>query len=113
MPATKVQLSGGSFDAITGNALSNGYLTMELSQDATVNTSTAIGSKFSVTIQLDVLGNVVASPPQYVWPNDVLTPINTVYIVSAYQQTGQLVWGPSAVSVLSTPSPFNISAWIP
>lgn len=111
--AIPVQLIGGSFQDITGNLLDSGYLIMELSSDVIVNTFTAVGSQFSVKILLDSSGNVSTSSVQSVWPNDALTPDNTAYIVSVYEATGQLVWGPFAVRVLSSPSPFNIGVWIP
>jgi hypothetical protein len=55
----------------------------------------------------------VTSPAQYLWPNDVITPANTFYTVSAYTSAGQLVWGPNSQQVLSSPSPYNIGPWVP
>ncbi len=111
--STKVQLTGGNYQDAAGNVLANGYLIMELSQDGQVNTSTELAAGRKIKIFLDSSGNVVTSPPQYVWPNDVITPPNTFYIVSAYTFAGQLVWGPNAVQVFSTPSPFPIGTWPP
>lgn len=107
------QLSGGAFQTPVGNLLANGYLIMQLSQDARVNGTTQVVSGYKVKINLDGSGNVVASPSQSVWPNDALTPAGTFYIVTGYSSNGLLVWGPNSQQVLSSPSPFNIGAWIP
>lgn len=111
--ATKNQLSGGGFQDATGAPLANGYLQMELSQDAQVNGNTQVFAGYTITINLDANGNVVSSPAQSVWPNDVLSPAGTFYNVSAYSAAGQLVWGPNAQQVLTSPSPYNIGAWVP
>ena len=37
MPATKTELTGGSFQDSEGNPLDGGYLTLRLSQDCTVS----------------------------------------------------------------------------
>lgn len=113
--STKVQLSGGAFQDVQGNALANGYLLMVLSQDAVVTdtVSKQVAAGYTARINLDSSGNVSASPAQYVWPNDVLTPANTFYKVSGYTANGELVWGPNSQQVLSSPSPFNIGAWKP
>lgn len=111
--ATKNQLAGGAFQDCLGNVLANGYLVMELSQDAQVNGSTQVVSGYKVQIQLDGSGNVKTSPAQSVWPNNVLSPASTFYIVSAFTQNGQLVWGPNPQQVLGSPSPYDIGAWVP
>jgi hypothetical protein len=113
MATTKVQLSGGAFQDVAGNPLANGFLLMRLSQDGQVNTSTEVCAGWVFKVLLDASGNVSSSPPQSVWPNDVISPSGTFYNVSAYSAEGQLVWGPNAQQVLSTPSPYNIGAWIP
>lgn len=111
--ATKVQLTGGAFQDPEGNPLANGYLIMELSQDSIANSTDQICAGFKIKITLDSSGNVVTSPAQYVWPNDVLSPAGTFYMVSGYSAVGELVWGPNAQQVLSTPSPYDIGAWVP
>ena len=111
--STKVQIIGGAFQDPAGNPLANGYLLFELSQDGLVNGSSQIAAGREIKITLDTNGNVVASPAQYLWPNDVIIPINTFYTVSAYTSSGQLVWGPNSQQVLSSPSPFDITAWVP
>lgn len=107
------QLTGGAFQDSLGVVLASGYLLLELSQDAQVNTSTQVVSGYIVRISLDANGNVATSPAQLVWPNDVLSPAGTFYNVSVYNAQGQLVWGPNAQQVLSSPSPFNIGTWVP
>lgn len=111
--STTNQLNGGSFQDSLGNVLVKGYLILELSQDAQVNGNTQLVAGYTVKILLDGNGNVTASPAQYVWPNDVMSPSSTFYIVSAYTANGQLVWGPNSQQVLSSPSPFNVGSWVP
>lgn len=111
--STVNQITGGVFMDSLGNPLSNGYLTFDLRQDCVVNTTTELVSKSTIKIPLDSNGNIVVSPAYSVWPNDVLSPASTYYLVSAYTSTGQLVWGPDNQIVLSSPSPFNIGVWVP
>jgi hypothetical protein len=111
--ATKVELSGGAFQDVSGNVLSLGYLLMSLSQDGQVNGSTQIAAGVEIKIALDANGNVDTTVAQDVWPNDVISPANTFYTVSAYTAEGQLVWGPNSQQVFSAPSPYNVGAWIP
>jgi hypothetical protein len=114
--STKVQITGGAFQTPTGDPLSNGYLLFSLSQDAQVTVSGVteqVGAGEIISVPLDDDGNIVTSPEQLIWPNDVLTPANTFYTVSAYSSIGQLVWGPNAQQVFSTPSPFDVGAWVP
>lgn len=113
MPSTTVQLTGGNFQDTQGNLLVNGYLTFVLSQDAQANSTTNICAGREIKVLLNSSGSVATSPSQSVWPNDVLTPANTFYIVRGYTSAGQLVWGPNSQQVLSTPSPFDVGAWKP
>lgn len=110
--STTNQIVGGSFKDIESNVLSNGYLIFELYQDEVVNTTTLICSLRTIKVNLDSTGNVPASTYS-LWPNDLISPANSFYLVSAYTAQGQLVWGPNPQSVLSTPSPFNLNAWVP
>lgn len=111
--ASEVQLSGGAFQDPSGSPLANGYLLMQLSQDGQVNGNAEIAAGVEIKILLDEDGNVQSDPAQYVWPNDAISPSGTFYTVSAYTAEGQLVWGPNAQQVFSTPSPFDVSAWVP
>lgn len=111
--STVNQISGGSFVDSEGNTLANGYLLFQLVTDETVNTSTQVCAGSTIKVPLDSSGNVVTSPTYSLWPNDVMTPSGSFYLVSAFTSKGQLVWGPNAQSVLSSPSPYNIGAWVP
>jgi hypothetical protein len=114
--STPNQIIGGPFVDNLGNPIANGSLVLKLSQDAQANqglNNVQVGSGLGVTVPLDSNGNIITSPNQLVWPNDVLTPAGTFYNVSAYNQNGQRVWGPNAQTVLSTTSPFDISVWLP
>lgn len=110
--STVNQIIGGTFNDTLGNPLSNGYLLFRLNQDAVANSNTQVCSSTFVKIPLDSNGNVITSTVYSLWTNDVLTPSGTFYKVEAYTSGGQLVWGPNSQSVLSTPSPFNLDAWI-
>lgn len=110
--AAKVQLTGGNFQDALGNPLAGGYLEMVLSQDAATTDQKEVAAGYTVRIELDNTGNVVTSPAQSVWPNDVLLPSGTFYNVSGFNANGALVWGPNAQQVLGT-SPFNVGTWVP
>lgn len=111
--STKVQLSGGAFQDAAGNVLADGYLLMQLSQDGSVNGADQVAAGIVLKIYLDANGNVSSNPAQYVWPNDAISPSGTFYTVSAYTANGQLVWGPNSQVVFSTPSPYDVGAWVP
>lgn len=102
---------GGNFQDILGTPIANGYLLFELSDSASVNTTTKIAAGFTVKINLDGSGNVAANSS--IWANDVLSPSGTFYHVSAYSSTGQLVWGPNAQQVLTDPFGFDLGTWTP
>ena len=106
-------LTGGGFQDCLGNPLSYGTLVLQLSQDAIVNSNMYICASDTITINLDEDGNVSNTPIQIVWQNDAMTPNTTFYYVTAYSFTGELVYGPNNFQVLSTPSPYPLSAWIP
>ena len=114
MAATKTVLTGGGFQDGEGNPLSLGYLKMKLNQDASVSGVGNICSGIEITIQLDVNGNVVASPAQSVWANTggILSPLNTYYKVTGYTQEGQRAWGANNQQVAAGAT-FNLSSWVP
>lgn len=107
------QIIGGGFQDSEGNLLANGYLQLQLNQDETVNTSTLICSGLVITVPLDVNGNIVTSPAYSFWPNDLISPSGSFYTVTAFTQSGERVWGPNSQQILSSPSPFDVGAWVP
>jgi hypothetical protein len=111
MSTSKVVLTGGNFQDTLGNALTDGFLIYVLSGDGQVNGNTELCAGKTVRILLDGTGNVMASPPQSIWPNDAITP-NTYYQMCAYSSTGQLVWGPNYGQIIS-PSPFPVGGIVP
>lgn len=111
--STVNSLTGGAFQDSDGNVLADGYLVFKLNQDGVVNTSTEVCSGEEITIPLDGSGNIVTSPTYSLWPNDAMTPSGSFYYVSAYAASGQRVWGPNPQTVLSSPSPYNVGAWVP
>jgi hypothetical protein len=113
--STPNQITGGAFNDVLGNPLANGYLILELNQDATVtaSTTTQVCAGSTIKVPLNSNGNVVTSPAYSFWTNDDLTPTTTGYLVTAYTASGQRVWGPSLQYILASPSPFDIGAWVP
>ena len=107
------QIIGGSFQDAQGNLAANGTIVFELSQDCIVNTSTMVCSGRTITFPLNSSGSIPSSPTYSVWNNDQLSPSTSFYLVRVYSAQGQLIWGPNAVQVLSTTSPFDIGAWVP
>lgn len=108
--ADKVVLTGGGFQDAEGNVLANGYLTMKLNQDEQSPSEGQIGAGITLTIPLDENGDIADSPE--VWPNDVLIPTNSYYIVFAFTEEGQQAWGPFYGTV-DSPSPFDVTTWVP
>ena len=109
----------GSFTDAEGNPLSNGFLLFEINQGAIVTDTETLVCPGKV-IRIALGSNGVISPGQTIWPNNVLTPVNSnnqnqisFYTVTVFTESGQKVWGPYNQTVLSTPSPFNTNAWIP
>lgn len=78
-----------------GSPVANGYVTIRLSQDGSVN-DTQIASTFT-QIALDSTGTIVGSP--VFWTNASISPSGTYYILSVYAASGQRVSGPSVVTV--------------
>jgi hypothetical protein len=119
MSATKTQLLGGHFQDLSGNVLANGYLRMFLSSDELVTGVGFICSGIYVQIQLDSNGSVASStstPPatnQFVWSNDVMTPVNSYYRVFGYTANGQLAFGPDNQQVVFGAGTFDVGTWVP
>jgi hypothetical protein len=86
---------GGPWLDASGNPLANGTLSIRMTNDA-VAASLQICAGRTVIVTLDGDGN---------FPDDVtlvstgtMSPSSTTYIVTAYSQKGQLVWGPSQMT---------------
>lgn len=109
--SSKTILSGGNFQDPEGNELANGYMIMVLSQDAQANQNTQIAGGRNIRIQLDGAGNVITSPAQAVWGNDVLTPVGTYYTVFVYTEEGQLVW--DEIVLVTSGANFDTGTWVP
>jgi hypothetical protein len=117
MPTTNT-LTGNFLDP-EGNKIANGFILFELNQDAGVlDTEIIVCPGKVIKILLNSEGVII--PGQSLWPNDVLVPVDSnnqnnvsFYTVTVFTESGQRVWGPSVQSVLSTPSPFNTTVWIP
>jgi len=106
---TQVQLTGGNFQDSEGNLLENGYLEMELSQDASITGVGNICSGIKIRIQLDANGDAVSG--SQAWGNDVMNPPDTFYKVTGYTEEGQPAWGPNNQQIVG--STFDLGAWVP
>ena len=85
----KRQISGGNFQDSLGNPLNGGSVTFRLSTDA-VAVGTQVAAAILTTAVLDASGNI--SGTVSIWPNDQLTPVDTVYRIVAYTAHGPAVW---------------------
>ncbi len=109
--ASQVQLLNGHFQDSEGNLLSGGYLTLVLNNDESVDDSQICAGR-EITIALDAFGDAVASPGQFIWGNDVMSPVNSYYRVTGYTANGQIAWGPNNQQVVGTGT-FDLGSWIP
>jgi hypothetical protein len=113
-----VQITGGGFSDSEGNALALGIVHFTLSSDSTDAATGVllICSGERVSFNLDSSGNVVSG--SFLWPNDLLTSVvtgntDTFYWMSAEDENGQLVYGPNAFQIFSSPSPFVLNVLVP
>ena len=104
------QIINGGFQDALGNPLNLGYLTMHLNTDAVTGTNVQICAGRVVLVPLDSSGNV--SGVVLIWPNDQLTPTDTVYFVQAYSAQGQLAWQGQQL-VTSGGGSFDLNTWVP
>jgi len=91
----KIALTVTNFQNPDGSPVANGYLLFRLNTEGSVS-STQISSQ-TTRISLDSSGNVTGSPT--FWPNASLAPSGTYYVRSVYSSGGQLISGPSKVTV--------------
>lgn len=89
-----------SFTLADGTALSNGYVLVKLNRDAQTS-NTQVCASIVVRLTLDMNGVPIGSPT---FPtNGSLNPRGTIYLLSAYQENGALVFENLPV-VVSSPS---------
>ncbi len=84
-----------NFQTPDGNPVINGYVLIRLNDDGSAS-SEQIQSNFT-KLALDSSGNLVGSP--LFWPNAEINPTGSYYIIQVYEANGQLVSGPSRVTV--------------
>lgn len=107
------QLTGGAFQDPLGNPLANGYLLLQLNQDAQYATSNQlVFGGVAIRIQLDANGNVAST--QSVWANGDLTPAGTFYYINVYNSKGVLQNNPTPLTItIPSGSTYNLGLWIP
>lgn len=87
-----------TFQDASGNPIANGKATFRLNTDAVVTASgQQINAGIVTSFALDNSGTLSGN----IWPNDQLTPTNTVYKASVFTSQGQLVWNED-LSIIST-----------
>jgi len=77
-----------TFQDAAGNPIANGLATFQLNTDAVTSSNQQINAGIVTSFVLDGSGTLTGN----IWPNDQLTPTNTVYKVLVYTNPGQLVW---------------------
>lgn len=109
-----LQLEGGGFQDVESNPLANGFLFLQLSGPATDSTGTIqICNDWVLEVPLDANGNIFGGDlSTFVWANDQMVPNTTFYLAWVESSTGQLSWGPNAVTITGS-SPFNLGNWVP
>ncbi len=108
-----VLLTGGAYQDFGANPLANGYLTMALSHDEQEPSgpSQVVGG-LVLKVPLDGNGNV--SGTVNIWPNDVLSPACSYYVVNAYKSDGTQAWkAPQFYTIASSPNPLNLGNIVP
>jgi hypothetical protein len=99
------QIINGGFQLPNALPLALGYLKMRLNTDATTGVDQIVAGRI-VTVPLDANGNVAGTV--LVWPNDQLTPANTVYVTQAFSASGQLCWS-EELSIPSGAGSYSLS----
>ncbi len=109
----QIQITGGAFQDFEGGRLANGYLTMALSHDEQEPSGPSqVAGAIVRTIPLDEEGNI--SGTVAIWPNDVLSPASSYYIVNAYKADGVRAWhAPQYYTIASSPNPLNLGNVVP
>lgn len=107
------KIVGGAFTDSAANPIANGFLIFQLSQDERSPTPGQVGAGLTIRANLDGTGNVPSTPATYLFANDSLSPANSFYTVWAYTANGVLVWGPQRQQILTNPSPYDVTAWVP
>lgn len=105
----QTQITGGAFQDTLGNPLALGYLTWQLNKDGST-TSLQVSAGRLVQVSLDGDGNILGTV--LIWPNDQLSPSDTVYIVKAYSTRGQLVWQ-STLTIPTSVDPYPLEGALP
>jgi hypothetical protein len=104
------QIINGGFQAADGSALALGTLKFRLNTDAVTSGNEQIVAGRIVSVPLDSSGNVSGTVD--IWPNDQLTPTDTVYIVTAISARGEISWRSEQV-IPSGVGSFDLNTWIP
>jgi hypothetical protein len=86
------QIIGGKFQDCSGSPLAAGYITFRLNTDASTAVSSGIQISAGILTKATLDSNGSISGTIYLWPNDQLFPTNTVYIIRAYTNSGELGW---------------------
>lgn len=108
-PPTARQITGGNFQDPSGSPLNAGYVTFQLTTDGLIS-GNQISAGVIVKATLDSNGSI--SGLFYLWPNNLMSPSTTKYIVKAFSNSGELSFESENV-VPSGAGSFDIGTWIP
>jgi hypothetical protein len=89
MTPTRSPLPITTFYTTDGAPLANGYLLLQINTDVQTPDPGQLGAQSVTRIQLDEDGTITGSPT--FWGNQNLLPANSVYLLSAYTESGQQV----------------------
>ena len=104
-------ITGGAFEDAQGNVIAYGTLVLRLTVDVALNAAQGfVCAGVLNTIPLDASGNVVST---LIWPTDQMLPNTATYVAWVLNANNAIAWGPHQVQILSSPSPYNLSAWTP
>jgi hypothetical protein len=105
--ASQANLIGGNFQDGAGNTLSNGWITLTLSQDSNISANDIqVVAGRPVTFRLDASGNLLSV--QNIWTTDVLAPSGSYYSVVAFNNAGLQVWAYPQTWTLTYSATINV-----
>lgn len=91
----RVALTVTNFQNADGSPVANGYIRIRLSQPGSSG-GQQIQTNFT-QISLDSNGNITGAPT--FWPNASILPAGSYYILEVFNFHGQLISGPSKITV--------------
>jgi len=108
----QVVIHGGAFQDAAGNPIANGYLRMWLSHDSQESTGPGeVAGALAVRVPLDGSGNILGTVS--IWPNAVLNPSGSYYLVELYTANGIKAWKAPQQWTIPNTTPFDVGTLVP